>query len=162
METPTIASSAYASTVFNLANATSISGLPFGGFRDSGLSWSVDDEDIEQSSAYRVAAGSIRIKPTQKELLIMPTAPRRLVQVFIADPHEDVPLSQALLYEGKQQLTDATDQELFFEIDIKGILDAYNVERIKLVDKSVKERTQLLEPARVRDLKMTVVNIATF
>lgn len=91
----------------------------------------------------------------------MPT-PRRLVQVFIADPHPDVPLAQALLYEGKQQLTDATDQELFFEIDIKGILDAHNVERIKLVDKSVKERTQLLEPARIRDLKMTVVNIATF
>lgn len=87
---------------------------------------------------------------------------RRLVQVFIADPDEDVPLDQCLLYSGEQKLTDLTDQELFFEVDVKSILDAHNQKRTKIVNKSVKERTELLEAARVRDLKMTVVTIAQF
>ncbi len=91
-----------------------------------------------------------------------PIVTRRLVQVFIADPDENVPLEKALLYSGPQKFTDATDQELFFEIDIKSILDNYNDERVKIVNKKVKERTEMLEPVKIRDLKMTVVNIATF
>jgi hypothetical protein len=91
-----------------------------------------------------------------------PKVTRRLVQVFIADPDDNVPLDRALLYSGSQKFTDATDQELFFEIDIKTILDAYNAERVKLVNKKVKERTEMLEPVKIRDLRMTVVNIATF
>lgn len=87
---------------------------------------------------------------------------RRLVQVFVADPDENVPIDQCLLYTGEQKLTDLTDQELFFEIDIKTILDVHNAKRIKLVNKAVKERTEHLEPARIRDLKMTVVTIASF
>lgn len=87
---------------------------------------------------------------------------RRLVQVFIADPDDNVPLDKALLYSGTQKFTDATDQELFFEIDIKSILDNYNDERVKIVNKKIKERTEMLDPVKIRDLKMTVVNIATF
>lgn len=87
---------------------------------------------------------------------------RRLVQVFIADPNENIPLEQSLLYSGEQKLTDATDQELFFEIDIKTILAAHNEKRVKIVDKKIKERTEYLEPAKIRDLKMVVVNVASF
>lgn len=87
---------------------------------------------------------------------------RRLVQVFIADPDENVPLESSLLYTGEQKLTDATDQELFFEIDIKGILEQHNVARVKIVNKKVKERTEYLEPIKVRDLKMVVVDVASF
>ena len=87
---------------------------------------------------------------------------RRLVQVFIADVDENVPLGMSLLHRGEPQFTDLTDQELFFELDIKGVLEKHNAERVKLVDKNVKERVQHLEPARVRDLKMTVVEIAKF
>lgn len=87
---------------------------------------------------------------------------RRLVQVFIGDPNENVPLDQSLLYRGEQKLTDATDQELFFEIDIKAILEKHNTARVKMVDKKVKERVEHLEPAKVRDLKMVVVTIAQF
>lgn len=87
---------------------------------------------------------------------------RRLVQVFIADPNENVPLDQSLLYSGEQKLTDATDQELFFEIDIRGALETHNAKRVKMVDKKVKERTEYLEPAKIRDLKMVVVTVATF
>ena len=92
----------------------------------------------------------------------MANTARRLVQVFIADPNENVPLEQSLLYRGAQKLTDATDQELYFEIDIKDILAKHNEARVKVVDKKVKERTEYLEPARVRDLKMVVTTIATF
>lgn len=42
------------------------------------------------------------------------------------------------------------------------MLDKHNEKRIKLIDKTVKERTQLLEPARVRDLKMVITTIAQF
>lgn len=87
---------------------------------------------------------------------------RRLVQVFIADPDVNVPLAESLLYTGEQKLTDATDQELFFEVDIKKILDDHNTKRVGWPNKAVKERTEMLEPARIRDLKMVVVTIAEF
>lgn len=90
------------------------------------------------------------------------TATRRLVQVVIVDPNDNIPLDQCLLYKGDEKLTDATDQELFFEIDIRDILTKHNEKRTKMVDKKVKERTEYLEPAKIRDLKMVVVNIASF
>ena len=101
-------------------------------------------------------------KQPAKALMSMAQTQRRLVQVFIADPDENVPLDQCLLYSGEQKLTDLTDQELFFEVDVKSILDAHNKKRVEIVNKSVKERTEHLEAARVRDLKMTVVTIAQF
>jgi hypothetical protein len=87
---------------------------------------------------------------------------RRMVQVFIVDMNDNVPLDKCLLYKGDPVLTDLTDQELFFEIDIRGILEKYNIERVKFNDKTVKDRNVYLEPAKVRDLRMTVVNIASF
>lgn len=86
---------------------------------------------------------------------------RRIVQVFIADPNENIPLEDCLLFKGAERLTDATDQELFFELDIKNILEIHNAKRIKVVDKKVKDRTEYLEPAKVRDLKMVVVTVAS-
>jgi hypothetical protein len=87
---------------------------------------------------------------------------RRLVQVVIVDPDENVPIEQCLLHHGEPKLTDATDQELFFEIDIKRLLDAHNEKRVKLTNKKVKERVEQLEPAKIRDLRMAVVEIARF
>ena len=89
------------------------------------------------------------------------TPARRLVKVIIVDPDENLPLDHCLLYSGEEKLTDATDQELFFELDIKDMLAKHNERRIKIVDKKVKERTEYLEPAKVRDLKMVVVTVAT-
>jgi hypothetical protein len=87
---------------------------------------------------------------------------RRLVQVFIADPDQRVPLEQSMIYSGENKLTDLTDQELFFEVDIKRLLDEHNTKRTKIVDKSVKDRSEYLEPAKIRDLKMVVTTIAQF
>lgn len=98
----------------------------------------------------------------KEEIVPMAQVITRMVQVFIADPDENVPLDKRLLYKGEQKLTDATDQELFFEIDIKSILDAYNADRIKIINKKVKDRTEYLEPLKIRDMKMVVVTIAGF
>jgi hypothetical protein len=86
---------------------------------------------------------------------------RRIVRVYISDTNENVPIGECLLFKGDEQLTDADDNELFFEIDVKGLLATHNEKRVKYVDKKVKDRTEYLEPAKVRDLKMTVVVLAT-
>ncbi len=92
----------------------------------------------------------------------MINASRRLVKIIIIDPDDRVPLDQCILYSGEEKLTDLTDQELFFEIEIKNLLDKHNEERIKIQDKKVKERVEYLEPIKVRELKMVVVEVAKF
>lgn len=90
---------------------------------------------------------------------------RRIVQVFIADPDEKVPLEEMVLYKGEQKATDLTDQELFFEVPINDLLKAHNEKRVKTVDKEATKATgkeTFLEPIRIRNLKMVVVDIATF
>lgn len=66
-----------------------------------------------------------------------------------------------MLFKGEEKLTDATDQELFFELDMKDMLEKHNAKRVTVVDKKVKDRTEYLEPAKVRDLKMVVVTVAS-
>lgn len=95
------------------------------------------------------------VKPKEKKL-----ASRRIVQVFIADPDENIPVNDCLLYRGDEHLTDLNDQELFFELDIKELLENHNKKRVKIVDKKFKDRTEYLEPAKIRDLKMIVVTVA--
>ena len=92
----------------------------------------------------------------------MPADSRRLVQVFIVDPDPKMPLEDCLLYRGEMKLTDLTDQELFFELDMKSMLDQHNERRTKVRNKSVKEREEKLEPARIRDLRMQIVLVAQF
>lgn len=113
-------------------------------------------ETREQTSLRR----AINKPATTKKEPAMPA--RRIVQVYIADPSEDVPLANAVLYTGKQQMTDLTDQELFFEIDIRDLLAEHNEKRAKIINKKVKDRTEYLEPVKVRDLKMVVVTVASF
>ena len=92
----------------------------------------------------------------------MPADTRRLVQVFIVDPDPNMPLDTCLLYRGELKLTDLTDQELFFELDIKSMLDQHNARRTQVRNKAVKEREEKLEPARIRDLRMQIVLAAQF
>lgn len=86
---------------------------------------------------------------------------RRIVQVFIVDPDEEIPIEKALLYEGERKFTDATDQELFFEVPIKDILDKHNEFR-KTVERKNEKEIRYLEPIKIRDLKMTVAEFARF
>lgn len=100
--------------------------------------------------------------PKQQKAKDNDTMSRRIVQVFIADTDENVPLNKSVIYTGEQKLTDLTDQELFFEIEIKKLLDAHNAYRTTLINKKVKERSENLEPIKIRDLKMVVTTIAEF
>lgn len=90
---------------------------------------------------------------------------RRVVQIFIADTDENVDMGNALLYQGDPKFTDLTDEELFFELNIKELLDKHNEIRAKTIDKKSTKRAGrdvFLEAARIRDLKMVVVDIAVF
>ncbi len=157
MELPAISTSSYASNSQNVqALMAQAIGLNQGRAQNLQPSQLQNLLDV-QAQAYR----NQQPAPQPKEKAIVSNQ-RRLIQVFVADSDDNVPLTQCLLYSGEQKLTDLTDQELFFEIDIKTILDKHNAERIKLVNKAVKERVEYLEPARIRDLKMTVVTIASF
>jgi len=152
-EMPAMASSQYAHSHF-VPDANQ--GLAFQGVGTGGVN-AVAQQQVLRGQLEQVRQPQLK-RP--KETPVMTS--RRIVQVFVADTDENVPLDKCVIYSGEQKLTDLTDQELFFEIDIKSLLNAHNAERVKLVDKRVKERTEHLEPARIRDLKMTVVTVATF
>jgi len=92
-------------------------------------------------------------------------ASMRIVKVFIADPSESIPLAKRMIYSGEEKTTDLIDQELFFEVEIGALLKKHNEFRITLNDKVQTEkfgREIKLEPVRIRDLKMVVVEIAKF
>lgn len=150
LDTPAIASSVYgANTSVMALNAA-------GGLQRLGLL----NQQAEDSSLYKAATQLIQNSQANQEVNVM--AARRLVKVVIVDPNENIALDDCVLYSGDEKLTDATDQELFFEIDIKNLLEKHNEKRVKVIDKKVKERTEYLEPAKIRDLKMVVVNVASF
>lgn len=89
----------------------------------------------------------------------------RIVKVFVADTNINIPLGERVLYSGEEKLTDLTDQELFYEINIGELLKTHNINRRAILDKAASDkfgRNIYLEEARVRDLKMVVVDIAIF
>jgi len=119
-----------------------------------------DLDRIIQAALVNSAQFKQEIKPMAAATT--PKTTRRLVKVIIMDPDEMVPLDDCILYSGEEKLTDLTDQELFFEVEIKELLSDHNEMRKGIVNKSIKERTEYLEPIKVRDLKMVVVDIAVF
>lgn len=159
-DTPAISSATHSNTVYGLNNlVVPLSNIPA---TTSALSHQWLQEagaGIARQTQLSAPAPAAPAQPKPKK---EKPVSRRLVQVFIADPDENVPLEQSMLYSGDQKLTDATDQELFFEVDMKEILANHNENRVKIINKKVKERTEYLEPAKIRDLKMVVVNVATF
>ena len=94
---------------------------------------------------------------SKKEIIDM----KRLVRVIIVDPDKNVPAEKALLHSSDEIFTDKDDQELFFDLKINEILDDHNKVRTSLTRK-VKDGTEPLEKARIRDLVMHVLVIASF
>lgn len=124
----------------------------------------IDDDFLRKRTI--LTANSIPTKsiPTKKETP-MPEAKYRVVRIFIVDTDDNIPLDKSLIFTGEEKFTDATDQELFFDVDIKKILTDHNAYRAGVLDK--KQTNKLgkeifLEPIKIRDLTMTVVNVATF
>lgn len=94
-----------------------------------------------------------------------PIVAMRFVKIFIVDPTEALPLDKRVLHAGAEQLTDLTDQELFFELPIKEMLDKHNAVRVATIDKRASEKAGkdvFLEPVRVRELRMNVTTVASF
>lgn len=87
---------------------------------------------------------------------------KRLVRVVLVDPNDNIPINRQVLYKGDETYTDQTDEELRYELNLKEILAKHNEYRVTVIDKTVKERTQHLEPARLRDLVFNVIIAAIF
>lgn len=103
------------------------------------------------------------VQPSTKDA--PPMSQRRIVQVFIADADQNVPLASALLHKTEPAFTDSTDQELYFELPVAELLKAHNEKRKTWMDKDASRKSGkdvLLEPIKIRDLKMVVVTIAQF
>lgn len=90
----------------------------------------------------------------------------RVVRVFLADTDVRVPVEKRMIYASDEMTTDATDEELFFSIAVKDLLDAHNKARAEVkweedTDTGTKERTGL-KPLRIRELSMQVTTVAQF
>jgi hypothetical protein len=80
------------------------------------------------------------------------TTVRRIVQIYVVDPDEAVPVDKALLHHDGPRLTDATDDELRYELNLPALLEKHNAYRAELE----------LEPARIRDVKIEIVTMVRF
>lgn len=93
------------------------------------------------------------------------TPTMRIVRVFVIDNTESLNLEDRILYSGEEKITDLTDQELYYGIPMKELLDKHNAKRAATIDKKASERSGkdvMLEPIRIRDLSMRIVTIASF
>lgn len=163
METPTISSSSYALNTFDAgawlaenAQKLAIDAHPMFAPETVARRW----QPVPDSATLAGAAIARQLFPEKKEM-----ANTRLVRVIIADPNLNLPIDKRLLHSGAEQLTDLTDQELFFAVEINTLLKAHNDVRSKTRDKAASEkagRDVFLEPVRIRDLRMHVISIAEF
>lgn len=164
MELPTIAKSTYGASASALSAADLMLGnVAFGGAPNNGVQ-TQDWHDLrKQLGVHRAFEEDVKLsafpaaKPKEKFV-------SRIVRVFIADPNESLPLDKRILYKSEEFHTDLTDQELFFEANPAAMLAKHNEYRITVMDKKLSnpQREVKLEPARIRDLKMVVVDVATF
>jgi len=167
METPKISNVNYASNTYGLT--ASISGGRGGG-GDSPISAQSLERRIPSRVLGGAAEGPLKIPTTDSErrywqgpenkAAMAPVPTKRIVQVYIFDPDTQVPVENSMIYQDpRPRITDMSDQELFFDIDLKTRLEAHNKQRVAMINKNIKERTEHLEPARIRDLRMVVVDL---
>lgn len=162
---PTMLASNYANNTYSAGAVMDSAAFLSAQSANQQAQWGLDSPAVraELDNLKRVEREARLLKSLSTSAKEIPAVPsRRIVQVYIADPSEAVPLADSVLFTGEQKMTDLTDQELFFEIDIRAILQAHNAKRAKIVNKAIKDRTEFLEPAKVRDLKMVVVTVASF
>lgn len=166
-ELPTITSSTYAASATNLMSDSAPT-VAWGQARLAGQAIPGMPLDL----ARRIHIGPVQhdmgipdpVEELLEELERQQMA-TRLIRVFVLDPNENIKLEDRMIFSGKERLTDLTDQELFFELPMGDILTKHNELRAKTMDKdrsSKMGKEIYLEPVRIRDLKMTVLNIAAF
>lgn len=84
---------------------------------------------------------------------------RRIVEIFISDPDQSVPLEDVVLYHAERFTTELSDSELFMKIDITALVDEHNKKRVLWPDKRFRESVVMLEEIKPRALKFTVINV---
>lgn len=84
---------------------------------------------------------------------------RRLLTVILVDGDINLPVENSLVFKFDDVLTEETDQvtiqQLMVDEDIKTILEAHNKVRVKVVNKTILERTGSkvnLLPVTIKDL----------
>jgi hypothetical protein len=158
IDMPVMCASAYNAATYSLSNDFSQQTISNGSpnFTNTQVSWSPQAQTLLRATGF---------ESTHESESTMPATTRRIIRVYIADKDENVPLEKSVLHTGKEELTDLTDQELYFGIPVKQLLDDHNTFRKTLRDKKASERAGkdvFLEPIKIRDLVMTVVTIASF
>ncbi|MHA1371333.1 MAG: hypothetical protein ACTSRA_16645 [Promethearchaeota archaeon] len=124
---------------------------------------SMSTDELMKKYNEQFKGGRFQMQETEEEK--MAEGKKRFVRVFIVDPDENVPVEDSLLYSSDEMMTDLNDMELYYEIDMKTILEEHNEKRVKMKDKEASNKFGkdiFLEPVKIRDLTMTVVNIAIF
>lgn len=166
---PTITASGYhsSSVVPDFYKDPQFGGIQLGATDNSGALFTL----AEQAAARRIVLGQqtlsevVQQKAQQNQTTQVMASTKRIVRVYLADVDDNIPLDKSVLFTGSEKLTDSTDQELYFEIPIMDLLTKHNAYRATVVDKKSSQRVGkdvFLEPVKIRDLKMTVVNIASF
>lgn len=169
---PMLSKHAYATSVFNPQSP-----LQQGWIGDAGLLRNEAMQAVIVEQGRQLGQANIAYQ-TQRQQAALQADPKglnwanpvqgtnmRIVKVFIADSDVNLPLEKRLLYKGEEQLTDLTDQELFYEVPITALLAEHNKLRAGALNKSATEkagRDVYLEPVRIRDLRMVVVDVASF
>lgn len=136
--------------------------------------WGAVNHPAAMSSVGRIAATALnqfsqlaKLQPETEEIeTYMPNQnQRRIVRVYIADANDNVPLDQCILYQSEENLTDLTDQELYFECPVATKLAEHNAKRTKWLDKEATKKAGkdvFLDPIKIRDLRMVVTTVAVF
>lgn len=87
---------------------------------------------------------------------------KRLVIMAIVDPDLKVPVEKSILMQKGPFMTDMDDQELFMTSEPHRLLTDHNLLRLGLTTPDDEGKAKKLSPIRLRDLKMTVVELAVF
>lgn len=158
MELPAFATSTYGdATSFFDPNAKAMGWVPPG--------MNQDERNLRAAVLGAIRPGAAMAQGAGNQLIQEKKVTARIVRVFIVDPNENLQLTDRVIYKSDEQLTDATDEELFFEANPAALLEAHNAKRRATLDKKASDRANkevFLEPARIRDLRMLVVVVASF
>jgi len=87
---------------------------------------------------------------------------RRMVKVFVCDPDENVPVEKCLLHESEAMMTELSNEELYFDLDLKPLIKAHNAYRKTLLNKKIRSRKEHLEKVRLGDLRYAVLSLVEF
>lgn len=99
----------------------------------------------------------------QKRIAAMANS-ERVVQIYVADLDQNLPLDKRLIWQSEPIFTDLTDNDLWFDmaVVITEKLGEHNKYRLTVRNKSIKDREQMLEEIRPRDLSVNFTNLAQF